>query len=81
MKAPYKVSSFYQVRTYIGLDTEEINVTYSFKSYNKAKECFETEIKRADNEYLVELLSVLEIQETRDKSRTESKYLALGDNQ
>lgn len=80
MKAPYKVKSFYQVKTYIGLDTEETNATYSFISYNKAKEWFETEIKRANSKYLVELLSVVEVQETKDKSETKSEYLVLGDN-
>ena len=80
MEAPYKVKSFYQVRTYIGLDTEETNATYSFTSYNKAKEWFESETKRANNKYLVELLSVIEVQETKDKGETKSEYLVLGDN-
>ena len=80
MTAPYKVKSFYQVRTYIGFDIEETNAIYSFTSYNKAKEWFETETKRADNKYTVELLSVVEVQETKDKSGTKSQYLVLGDN-
>ena len=80
MKAPHKVQSFYQVRTYCGLNTDETNSCTSFNSYNKAKTCFNEEVKRAMKEYLVELLSVIEIQETKDKSKTNSQYLVLGDN-
>ena len=80
MEVPHKVKSFYQVRTYIGLDTEETNSFYSLNSYNKAKEYFKAEVERAGKEYLVELLSVTEIQETKDKSKTESKCFVLGDN-
>ena len=80
MKAPHKVKSLYQVRTYIGLDTDETNYFISFNSYKKAKERFEEEVTRANREYLVELLSVVEIQETKDTSKTESQYLALADN-
>lgn len=80
MKPPYRVKSFYQIRTYIGLDTDETNYCLSFNSYNKAKEYFSEEVKRARKEYLVELLSVVETQDTKDESRTESQYLTLGDN-
>ena len=80
MKAPHKVKSFYQVRTYIGLDTDETNSCLSFNSYNKAKEHFEKEVSKARYEYLVELLAVVEIQNTTDKSRTESQYLTVGNN-
>lgn len=80
MKAPHKVQSFYQVRTYIGLDTDETSDCITFNSYKKAKACFNEEIKRAMKEYLVELLSVVEIQETKDTSKTESQYLVLADN-
>lgn len=80
MKAPHKVKSLYQVRTYIGLDTDETNSCITFNSYKKAKERFEQETTRANREYLVELLSVVEIQETKDTSKTESQYLSLGDN-
>jgi len=80
MKAPHKVQSFYQVRTYYGLNTDETTSCLSFNSYNKAKKYFEKETKRANREYLVELLSVVEIQETKDTSKTESQYLSLGDN-
>lgn len=80
MTAPHKVKSLYQVRTYIGLDTDETNYCISFDSYKKAKEHFEKEVTRANREYLVELLSVVEIQETKDTSKTETSYLALADN-
>ena len=80
MKAPHKVKSLYQVRTYIGLDTDETNSCITFNSYKKAKERFEEEVTRANREYLVELLSVVEIQETKDTSKTESQYLTLADN-
>ena len=80
MKAPHKVKSLYQVRTYIGLDTDETNYCITFNSYKKAKERFEEEVTRANREYLVELLSVVEIQETKDTNKTESQYLALADN-
>lgn len=80
MKAPHKVKSFYQVRTYIGMDIDETTSCISFDSYKKAKEHFEKEVSKARYEYLVELLSVVEIQNTTDKSRTESQYLTLGNN-
>ena len=80
MKAPHKVKSFYQVRTYIGLDTDETSYCISFNSYKKAKEHFEKEVGKAKYEYLVELLSVVEIQDTVDNNRTESQYLTLGNN-
>ena len=80
MKAPHKVKSLYQVRTYVGLDTDETNYCITFNSYKKAKERFEEEVSKAKYEYLVELLSVVEIQETKDTNKTESQYLALADN-
>ncbi len=80
MKAPHKVKSLYQVRTYIGLDTDEINYCITFDSYKKAKEHFEKEVSKARYEYLVELLSVVEMQETKDTNKTESQYLALANN-
>lgn len=80
MKAPHKVKSFYQVREYVGLDINETNYCITFNSYKKAKEHFEEEITKANREYLVELLSVVEIQETKDTSKTESQYLTLADN-
>ena len=80
MKAPHKVKSFYQVRTYIGMDIYETTSCLSFNNYNKCKAYFNEEVKRANHEYLVELLSVVEIQNTTDESRTESQYLALADN-
>lgn len=80
MKAPHKVKSFYQVRTYLDLDRDETGFCLSFNSYNKAKEHFEKEVNKAKYEYLVELLSIAEIQNTTDKSRTVSQYLTLGSN-
>lgn len=80
MKAPHKVKSFYQVRIYVGLDTDELNYCVSFNSYKKAKERFEEEVTRANKEYLVELLSVVEIQKAKGTNKTESQYLALADN-
>ena len=80
MKPPYKVKSFYQVVTYIGMDTDETTSQTSFGKYDNAKIFFEEEVKKANKEYLVELLSVVETQETEDESRTESQYLTLGDN-
>ena len=80
MKAPHTVKSLYQVKTYIGLDTDEANYYITFNSYKKAKERFEEEVTRANKEYLVELLSVVEIQETKDTNKTEAQYLALADN-
>lgn len=80
MKAPHKVQSFYQVRTYIGWDINETTSCLSFSSYDKCKAYFNEEVKRANNEYLVELLSVVEIQNTTDKSKTESQYLTLANN-
>ena len=80
MKAPHKVKSLYQVRTYIGLNTDETIYCITFNSYKMAKERFEEEVTRANREYLVELLSVVEIQETKDTNKTESQYLALADN-
>ena len=81
MKAPHKVKSLYQVKTYIGLDIiDEENYCITFNSYKKAKERFEEEVTRANREYLVELLSVVEIQETKDTNKTKSQYLTLADN-
>ena len=80
MKPPYKVKSFYQVKAYVGFNIDGIVSCDSFSSYNKALENFEAEVEKAHRKYLVELLSVVEIQETEDESKTESQYLTLGDN-
>ena len=80
MKPPYKVQSFYQVRTYIGMNVDETTSCNSFSSYNKALENFEEEVEKAHKEYLVELLSVVEVQDKKDEGITESQYLTLGDN-
>ena len=80
MKPPYKVKSFYQVRTSTGMDVDQTVSCNSFDSYNKARDNFEEEVKEAKHEYLVELLSITETQETEDESKTESHYLTLGDN-
>ena len=80
MKPPYKVQSFYQVRTYTGMDVDQTVSCNSFDSYNKARDNFEEEVKEARKEYLVELLSVVEIQDKKDEGITESQYLTLGDN-
>lgn len=80
MKPPHKTKSFYQVITYLGFSYEEINYFISFNSYNKAKAYFNEEVKKAMKEYLVELLSIVEVQRTKDESKTWSRKLVLGNN-
>ena len=80
MKPPYKVQSYYQVRTYAGHDTDETVSCNSFSSYSKALKNFEEEVKEVQKEYLVELLSVVETQEVKGTFKTMSQYLTLGDN-
>ena len=80
LKPPYKVHTEYQVIIYVGDTTDEVEIRYHFTKYEIAVSSYEEEVRKANGNYLVELVHVVETRQTKETNNFESQYYTLGIN-